>query len=254
MGFDREVLSEDRFLGGQLTILQPRKGYRAGVDPVFLAAAIPALSGQSVLDLGCGAGVAGLCVARRVASVALTGVEVQPDYADLARENALRNGIAIDVVTADLRALPANLRSRSFDHVIANPPYFDRAHGSSAADSGRDTALAGDTPIFDWLMVAAKRLAPKGHLTVIQKADRLHDLLRHLPPQLGSVHVLPLAARSGRPAELVILQARKGGRGTFRLQAPVVLHDGPIHERDEDSYSPLARSILRDGAALPVGH
>ena len=68
-------LTRDKFLDGQLTILQPRYGYRAGVDPVFLAASVPAKPGQNVLELGCGAGVASLCLARRVSGLSLFGVE-----------------------------------------------------------------------------------------------------------------------------------------------------------------------------------
>ena len=58
MGFSEADLSCDGFLGGRLKIFQPKSGYRAATDPVFLAAAVPAQAGQSVLELGCGAGVA----------------------------------------------------------------------------------------------------------------------------------------------------------------------------------------------------
>ena len=60
--FRPEELTDDGFLGQRLHILQPRQGYRAATDPVLLAAAVPAQSGQSVLELGCGAGVASLCL------------------------------------------------------------------------------------------------------------------------------------------------------------------------------------------------
>ncbi|MDO9527017.1 MAG: hypothetical protein Q7J57_16005, partial [Gemmobacter sp.] len=43
-------LTLDAFLGGRLQISQPRQGYRAAADPVLLAAACPALPGQSVLE------------------------------------------------------------------------------------------------------------------------------------------------------------------------------------------------------------
>ena len=81
-------MTENAFLGGRLRIRQPRRGYRAGVDPVILAASVPLRSGQSVLELGCGVGVASFCLAARVPDAVLTGIELQPDYAALARENA----------------------------------------------------------------------------------------------------------------------------------------------------------------------
>ncbi len=131
----------DAFLGGRLRIEQPRRGYRAGVDPVLLAAAVPARAGERVLDLGCGVGAAGLCLGARVSGVGLTGIEVQPFYADLARRNAARNGIAMDVLQGDLTNPPASLRAVSFDHVITNPPYYRRENGPKAEDEGRETAF-----------------------------------------------------------------------------------------------------------------
>ena len=159
-----DELTHDAFLGGRLHVWQPRKGYRAGVDPVLLAAATPARAGDQVLELGCGVGTAALCLTARVQGVRVTGVELQPDYADLARRNAAENGSAFEIVTADLSALPADLRQRQFAFVIMNPPYFDRSGGTASGDAGRDIALVGETPLATWLDVGIRRIAPKGHL------------------------------------------------------------------------------------------
>jgi tRNA1(Val) A37 N6-methylase TrmN6 len=245
-------LTCDRFLDGRLRAHQPRHGFRSGVDAVFLAAAVDARAGQSVLELGCGVGVASLCLSRRVPGLTASAVEVQPGYADLARRNARENGITLQVVTADLRALPPDLLGRNFDHVFANPPYFDRAGGTRATDAGRERALAEDTPLQTWLDVATKRLKPGGYLTFIQKANRLPDLLNGMDRRLGSVVVRPLVARTGRRAELVIVAARKGGRGAFQLSAPLVMHQGDRHRRDEESYTPQIRAILRDACPLKM--
>ncbi|PWG16540.1 tRNA1(Val) (adenine(37)-N6)-methyltransferase [Salibaculum griseiflavum] len=245
-------VTRDAFLGGRLVLHQPRRGYRAGVDPVLLAAATPARSGHSVLELGCGVGAALFCLAARVPDLDLTGVEFQPDYADLARRNATDNRISARIETADLRALPADLRNRSFDHVIANPPYFDRRLGTSSDTAGREMAFGGDTPLRDWLDVATRRLAPKGYLTLIQKADRLPDLLTAMDDRLGSVVIRPIAGRAGRDADRVLVSARKEGRAPFRLCAPLILHDGPEHGADAEDYTAEIRAVLRDGAALPI--
>lgn len=250
-GFCDSELTCDDFLGGRLQLWQPRAGYRAGVDPVLLAAAVPATSGETVLELGCGAGAAILSLATRVPGIRATGVELQGDYAHLARRNATQNALALDVVQADLGDLPDELRQRQFDHVIANPPYYKPGAHSPANDPGRRIALGEQTPLSQWIEVAAKRLSPRGYLHMIQKADRLPDLLTACAGRLGSVQVLPLAARAGRNAELVILRARKGGRAAFRLNAPMILHEGARHERDGDSYSTAVSAVLRNGAALP---
>lgn len=242
--------TQDAFLGGRLRLWQPRKGYRAGVDPVLLAAAVPAKPGDAVLELGCGVGAALFCLGTRVPGLALHGVELQPSYADLARQNAADNGLTAQIDTCDLRHLPAALRNTSFHQVLANPPYYDRATGSAAPDTGRDTALAGDTPMAAWIETAARRLRPKGWLTLIQRADRLADILGPMTALLGSVTVLPITGRTGRDADRVIVQARKDGHAPLRLLSPMVLHHGDAHLTDGEDYTDQTKAILRDGAAV----
>ena len=246
--FAEEALSRDAFLCGKLHLWQPKKGYRAATDPVLLAAACPALTGQSVLDMGCGAGAAALCLAARVPGVLLTGLEVQPAYAALARRNAAENGIAMQVETGDLAQMPKALR-RDFDHVIANPPYYP-AGGTPSPVAGRARALQVDTPLADWVQAAARRLAPGGWLTLICGADGLPEVLAAMGGKLGSAAVLPLQPREGRAALRILLRARKGGKGAFRLLAPLVLHQGVTHDGDRESYTPRANAVLRGGEGL----
>ncbi|TDE39657.1 tRNA1(Val) (adenine(37)-N6)-methyltransferase [Antarcticimicrobium sediminis] len=248
--FSEDELSRDVFLGGRIVLHQPRRGYRAGVDPLLLAAAVPARPGQAVLELGCGGGAAILALGARVPDLALAGVELQPGYADLARRNAVQNGLDLKVVCGDLSELPPDLRQRQFDHVIANPPYFRAGAHVAATDPGRRTALGEATPLADWVAAAARRLVPRGYLHVIQRSDRLPDLIAGCAGRLGSIEVLPLAARDGRAPDLLILRARKGGRAAFRLHAPLILHEGAHHMRDGESYRAEVAQVLRDGAAL----
>jgi tRNA1Val (adenine37-N6)-methyltransferase len=248
MMFRETDLTDDKFLCGRLRLLQPLQGYRAATDPVLLAAACPAVPGQSVLDLGCGAGAAALCLGHRVPGLTLAGLELQPGYADLARRNADRNGIAVEVHEGDLARMPSALR-RDFDHVIANPPYYP-AGGSPSPVQARARAMQIDTPLADWVSAATRRLRPGGWLTLIFGADGLPAVLAALAPKLGSTAVLPLAPREGRAALRIILQARKGGRAPFRLLAPFVIHAGAAHDGDRESYTPAANAVLRDGADL----
>ncbi len=242
-------LSHDAFLCGRLHLWQPVAGYRAATDAVLLAAACSAAPGQSVLDLGCGVGAASLCLAARVPDLQLAGLDVQPEYADLARRNAAENGFAMQVETGDLAAMPRSLR-RDFDHVIANPPYYPKG-GTPSPHAGRATALqVGDAPLGDWVSAAARRLAPRGWLTLICGADGLPEVLAAMGDKLGSASVLPLTAREGRPALRVILRARKTGKGAFRLLAPFVIHAGNAHDGDRESYTAAANAVLRGGESL----
>ena len=240
---------DDWFLGGRLAITQPVVGYRAATDPVLLAAAVPARAGDNVLDLGCGVGTAALCLGARVAGLALAGLEVQPDYAALARANAKRAGQAMEVVEGDLREMPAALKARSFDVVMANPPYHP-AHDIPSPDAARDRANRLDAGVDEWVMAALSRTRPGGHVVLIQRVERLPEIVAALSGPAGDVSVLPLAAREGRPAKRVIVRARKSSKGPFRLAAPLVLHSGAVHLSDRDDFSQAATAILRGGAAL----
>lgn len=251
MTFAEDDLSADKFLCGRLNLLQPRRGYRAATDPVLLAAACPAKAGESVLDMGCGAGAAMLCLAARVANLDLHGLEVQPDYADLARRNAARNGITATVHEGDLTQMPPALR-RDFDHVIANPPFYPPG-GTPSPVAGRAVAMQVDaTPLAIWMQAAQRRLRPGGWLTMIFRTDGLAEVLGALG-KLGSVEILPLAPRAGREAGRVILRARKLGRAPLRLLPPFVLHAGAHHSGDREDYTPEAGAVLRGGMALSAG-
>lgn len=246
--FSPDELSRDAFLSGKLHLWQPLKGYRAATDPVLLAAACPARSGQRVLDLGCGAGAAALCLGARVPGLVLAGLELQPSYATLARRNAEENGQSLQVEDGDLAQFPRALRVE-FDHVIANPPYYP-AGGTPSPVAQRAKALQVETPLALWVSAAARRLTPGGWLTLICGADGLPEVLAAMSPKLGSASVLPLQPRMARPAARILLRARKGGKGAFRLLAPFVLHQGLAHDGDREDCTVRANAVLRHGGDL----
>src|ERR1700744_871787 len=101
-------------LGGRILYRQPARGFRSGIEPVLLAAAVPAQPGEHVLEAGSGAGAALLCLAVRVPGVRLTGVEMQPEMAELAAANAAANGFSgIEIVAARIETAPL---PQAFDH------------------------------------------------------------------------------------------------------------------------------------------
>ena len=99
--------TDDRLLGGRVHIRQPASGYRVAVDPVLLAAAVPAKSGQQILDAGCGTGAALFCLAARVAGLNFTGLERQALLAEYAQAGVALNGLASSarIIAGDLAQL-----------------------------------------------------------------------------------------------------------------------------------------------------
>ncbi len=245
-----DSLSEDGFLGGKLKILQPLRGYRAATDPVLLAAFVDARPGEMVLDLGCGVGVAALCLAARVPGMIPHGLEIQPDYARLARRNAASNGIAMTVHLGDLRRPPVELRALSFDHVMINPPFYPAGTVTAPKDPGRDIAHREEAPLGDWIAAGLRRLRPGGRIVLIHRAERLASILAALDGPAGDIEVLPISARPGHPAGRVLIRARKGRVSPLRLHAPLVVHAAESHSSDAGAYAPLLGRVLRGEADL----
>lgn len=242
--------SEDRLLDGQVVLRQPRQGFRTAIDPVLLAAALPARPGQRILDVGCGVGAAGLCLASRVPDTLVDGVDVQDDLVALARENATINGMngrmtfyATDI-TSDAR--PPHVTY--YDHVMTNPPFGDPSRHRPPDDQARALAkIETGPPLEHWLDYCLRRLNAKGCLTVIHRADALDRILVHLSGRLGALRVFPLWPKPGTPARRVIISGQKGRKTPIELMPGLVLHD------PSGAYTASAQRVLREGQSLDQG-
>ncbi len=237
----------DTLLGGRVRLRQPAEGYRVAIDPVLLAAAVPARPGSRVMDLGCGVGAAALCLLSRVPEAEATGWEIQEDLAALARENGRLNGCRrqFHVVLGDISDRGAALAG-TCDEVMCNPP-----HQPAAAPAAPDPAKAratheGGTALEDWIEAALFHARPKGGITLIHRADRLDDLLAAFRGRAGGIVVFPLWPGRGKPAKRVILRAVKGSEAPLRLATGLTLH------RDDGTFTPEAEAVLRDGEGLSL--
>ncbi|HEX6141663.1 MAG TPA: methyltransferase [Geminicoccaceae bacterium] len=240
-------VTRDGLLGGRLSLVQPADGYRVAIDPVLLAAAVPATPGERVLDAGVGTGAASLCLAARQDEVQIVGLERERDLHRLAVLNARENGFErrIDLMVGDLMRPPPRLTGASFDHVMTNPPFLDAANATPPSGP-RARAHVEDAPGLEpWLMACLRMLRPGGRLTLVHRADRLGDALAALCGRLGDLVVFPLWPRAAdRPAKRILIQGRKGGRGPLRLARGLVLHEA------DGSYTGPAHAILYRGAPL----
>ena len=246
---DEALFTSDRLLGGRLLMMQPLKGYRAAIDPILLAAATAVQAGGQVLELGIGTAAAALCLAWRVPEVRLTGLELRPEIAALARQNVAANGFGerVTVVTGSLLHPPAGLLDGQFDHVMMNPPYQAAARHTASPDPAKAAANGeNEGSLADWLKAAAKALRPRGGLTLIHRADRLDEILALLRIRFGGIIVCPLWPRPGNPARRVLIAARLGSR------APLVLSPGFALHQEDGGNTPAAEAVLRQGAALPL--
>lgn len=238
----------DNFLDGRLHILQPKIGYRAAIDPVLLAASIKAIKGSSILDIGCGVGVASLCLGRRISGVELTGLELQTEYVDLALENAKNNGLQFKVIKGDLCDIPAELKSKNFDHVITNPP-FHIGNTTHATNANKALSDHETMALEDWISACLKRVKPRGYFTLIHRAERLPKILTALK-KCGEICILPIAPRQDKNAHRVLVRARINSKAVAKLCPPFIMHKGERHMIDGDDFTQNAKVILRD--AMPL--
>jgi tRNA1(Val) A37 N6-methylase TrmN6 len=241
--------TEDALLGGRIRLRQPARGFRAGLDAVLLAAAVPAQPGERVMEAGCGSGAGFLCLAARVPQLRVVAVERNPEMAALARSNAAANGLAdrVEVVEGDVADPALPCRIGVVDHAFANPPYWPG--GTEPPDPVRRAAthLAGQR-LSDWTAFLAAALRRRGTATlVLPAAQCAAGAAALLAAGCGEVGLLPLWPKAGQPARRVLLQARRLARGPGRMLPGLVLH-GP-----GGGFTAEAEGILRDAAPLPFG-
>lgn len=240
--------TDDTLLNGAVIFRQPAEGYRAAIDPVMLAAAVPDSVKGRVLDLGCGAGAAMLCLARRREDLIVVGLERDAELAALAAANSEANefGSRVSVVAGDLLQPPPKLTVGSFDAVIANPPYLEAGDVTVSPDPQKAAAnVESEADLNDWVRAASRFVKPQGMVIFIHRADRLGDLHQALAKSgCGGSVTIPLWPKAGTQPKRAVVLSQRGNTG------PAVSGNGLILHDLDGSYSRQAELILRAGSAL----
>lgn len=239
----------DTVLGGRVILRQPLDGYRVAIDPILLAAACPAVAGETLVDLGCGIGTAALCVARRVPGVRCVGIDLQPVLIAFARENATANHLAdrVRFLDGDILDAQSPIYAERADQVIVNPPYLPRHRATVSENPIKALAnVEGAADLPAWVAAAARVVKPGGRVTFVHRADRLPELLAQLGSRCGGIAILPLHPKAGAAAHRAIVTGR------LEQRLPAILLPGLVLHQADGSFSPALQAILRDGTALPM--
>ena len=243
------AFTEDHLLGGRVRLRQPAEGYRAAIDPVFLAASVPAEPHQLVLDVGCGAGAAMFCLAARVPHCRVVGLEMQRELVRLASDNAISNGLEprVSVMIGDLSHPPPRLSPGAFDHVMANPPFNEPDRTARPAVPGKaEATIEGEADLGTWVHFSLAMVRSKGTVTFIHRADRIDDLLGQIAGRAGEIVIFPLWPGQGRAASRVLVRARK------QLAAPARLAFGLVLHEPDGRFTTAAEAVLREGRRLEL--
>lgn len=235
-----DTLSQDTLLAGAVRLRQPKSGYRVAIDPVLLAAAARVKPAEQVADFGCGVGAAFLCLANRVPDLTVYGLELNPDLAALAQQNAADNQIRAEIIRGDVGSWPG----APVDHVLMNPPFHDDQSDPSP-DPAKDQANRSTQNLLEqWVSAARRTLKPRGRISLIYRADRLDRALSALHPAFQEVEVIPVWPKLGSPAKRVILRAR------CDVRSPGAILPGLVMHKADGSLTAEARAVLEDGHPL----
>jgi tRNA1(Val) A37 N6-methylase TrmN6 len=232
-------------LGGRVVYRQFEGGFRSGIEPVLLAASIPARSGDRVLEAGTGAGAALLCLSLRVPGVRATGVEIDEATARLAAANARANGFSgVDIVSGCIETTSFEHR---FDHAIANPPYH-AASGTPSPVAPREAAKRGSVALINvWIERLSEALRDHGTLTLVVPAMTIPACLAAMAARgCPCTVVFPLWPKAGRKAKLVLLRGVKNTGRPTQLAAGLLLHN------TDGSFTQAAEAVLRNGSPLDL--
>jgi len=230
------------YLGGKLTLLQPARGYRAAIDPALLAASLSLKSGSKAVEFGCGAGAALLSAAVLNPEVNFVGIEQDEAAAALAERNIALNGLS-DRITVRQGQLAGKLVEGLVDAVFFNPPFFDDPKSLRAPSDDKTAAWINDSSLAEWIATGLRRLKEGGGITLIQRADRLADILNALQPKAGGIKILPVHPRAEAPAKRVIVSAIKTSKAPLQILPGLVLH-----ESAGGAYMPDIDALLRGDA------
>jgi tRNA1(Val) A37 N6-methylase TrmN6 len=257
----RSLTTVDAFIGGRVEAVQPSRGHhRSGLEAVLLGAALEPDFAGTIVDLGAGAGVAGMVAAARCGAARVVLADRDADAVACARVALARPAnrafaarvsvVAVDVEAAEATREAAGLSRAMADAVITNPPFHRPATTTAPPGIARAAAhVLGEGGLDLWFRTAASVLKPRGRLIVIFRADGIAGLLAALGSRFGGIDILPIQPRAGEPAHRILVGAVKGSRSASRLLPPLVLHGA-----SGSAYLSEVEGILRDGAGLAEAH
>lgn len=209
-------------------IIQDSGRFCFGMDAVLLSGFAKAKEGDKVLDLGTGTGIIPILMEAKTKADHLTGLEIQPDSADMARRSVKLNGLAkkIDIVTGDIKEADSLFGAASFDVVTCNPPYMTEHHGLTNPESPK--AIARHEllcTLEDVIRVSSRLLKPGGNFFMVHRPFRLADiivLLRQykLEPKRMKL-VYPFVDKE---PNMVLIEANRGGRAAMTVEKPLIVY------------------------------
>ena len=212
-------------------IIQKENGFCFGMDAVLLSGFARVPKGGLMADLGTGTGIIPILLRAKTGAKKLYGLEIQPEMADMARRSCELNGISgeVEIITGDIREYKevfAGLLQR-FDTVTSNPPYMKIGSGIlNPLDTKTVSRHELLCSLRDVCSAASALLKSGGHFYMVHRPLRLSEIFAELreaklePKRIKFVHPY-----TDREANMVLIDAAKGGRPECRVEKPLIIFD-----------------------------
>ncbi len=218
-------------------IIQNRDGFCFGMDAVLLSGFALVKQGEKAVDLGTGTGIIPLLLEAKNQGLHYTGLEIQEEMAEMASRSVALNHLEekISIVTGDIKEASRLFGAASFDVVTSNPPYMNDSHGLKNPELPK--AIARHEVLCtlqDITREAAKLLRPGGRFYMVHRPHRLVEIITALkgcglePKRMKMVH--PYVDRE---ANMVLIEAVRGGKSMIKVEAPVIVYKEPGVYTDE---------------------
>ncbi len=222
-----------------LYIIQDPDRFCFGMDAVLLsgfAADHASIARCNILDLCTGNGIIPLLMSAKTKALHITGMEIQPEMADMADRSVRLNELTdkIEILNCDIKEAAKYVDAASFDMVTVNPPYFKAGHGViNPTDSKTISRHEVACTLEDVLKAAAFALQEGGYFYMVHKPQRLSDVICCMretgiePKTLKTVH-----PRIDAEPSMILIEGRKGAGAEIRIESPLIIYgiDGKYTE------------------------
>ena len=212
-------------------IIQDPGRFCFGMDAVLLTGFAHAGEEDTLLDLGTGTGIIPLLMEAKYRCAQLTGLEIQPESADMAARSVELNGLSdkISIVTGDIKEADTIFKSASFDCITCNPPYMIGQHGLTNPDEPKAIARHEILCTFDDVArQAAKLLKPGGHFFLVHRPFRLAEIMVTLAKyKLEPKRMQLVYPYVDKEPNMVLLEAVRGGKSRMTVEKPLIVYSEP---------------------------
>ncbi len=230
-------MPEFEYLWNNGPLFAQAEHFRLGTDTVLLASFAKTGGAKRGIDLGCASGALGLLLLCRSDKLHMSGLEILPEAAELARANMAANGLETrsDIICGDIREHRRLFRSGSFDLVLSNPPYFPVERGYQSPDADRAGARGEALCSMDDICAAAAfLLRTGGSFFIVHKPERLSELCCCMTKHgLEPKRLRMVCHKAGSAPNLVLLEGRRGGRPGLKVEPCLVIRNSDDSESDE---------------------